>query len=147
MSSNSRRLQTLRALTAAAKSRSGLAAFNHVDHELQEIGTATRVSPQRRSHLLQVFHGMRALESALKEVARSHGLPTRNTLGGVFYELSNVPANHPAHLSARDRSRFLRNVASTRNSIMHQANKFPRSEREVSVTMGEIAACFSLLVR
>lgn len=147
MSPTSKRLQTLRALTSAAGHRSGSSGFNHVDHELQEMSTSIRVSPMRRSHLLQVFHGMRALETALKEVAKSHGMPPSTSLGGVLHVMSGVHPTHPAYLSASDRSRFLRTVTPVRNTMMHQANIFPRSSREAEATMGEIAACFSLLVR
>lgn len=81
MTITSARLQTLRALTAAAQARTGLASFNQVDHELQELARSARVSPERRKHLLQVIHGMRALESALKEVVRSHGSTAGTSLG------------------------------------------------------------------
>lgn len=147
MSVTSKRLQTLRVLTAAAQSRSGLRSFNHVDHELQEIGRSGKVSPERRRHLLQVFHGMRALETALKEVVRSHGLNPSISLGGVLHQLNGFPANHPAHLSTKQLNRFLNNVKDARNTLMHQANTFPNSAKETDKTLGEISACFSLLVR
>ena len=147
MSVTSKRLQTLRALTAAAQSRSGLMSFNHVDHELQEIGRSGKVSPERRRHLLQVFHGMRALETALKEVVRSHGLNPSISLGGVLHQLACFPRNHPAHLNKKELSRFLKNVKDARNKIMHQANLFPNNSKEAETALGEISACFSLLVR
>lgn len=148
MSQTSKRLQTLRALTTVALYRTGSSVFTHVDHELQEMGTSVRVSPQRRSHLLQVFHGIRALETALLEVAKSHGLtPTMSSLGAALYCFAAVPPTHPAHLGARDKSRFIGTVTKVRNTTMHQANVFPRSSREAEVTLGEIATCFSLLVR
>ena len=147
MSMTSKRLQTLRVLNATAQSRSGLRSFNHVDHELQEIGRSTKISPERRKYLLQVFHGMRALESALKEVVRSHGIPPKDTLGGVLYQLNGFPAHHPAHLSAKELSRFLNKVKNARNRIMHQANTFPNSAKETDAILGEITACFTLLVR
>lgn len=147
MSVTSKRLQTLRALTAAARSRSGLSSFNHVDHELQELGRSIKVSPDRRKHLLQVFHGMRALETALKEVVRSHGLLPDKTLGGVLHQLNGFPVNHPAYLSRKELNRLLNNVKDARNKLMHQANTFPNSAKEADTTLGEIAACFALLVR
>jgi hypothetical protein len=147
MSVTSKRLQTLRVLTATAQSRSGLTSFKHVDHELQEIGRSGKVSPERRRNLLQVFHGMRALETAMKEVVRSHGLDPSISLGGVLHQLNGFPVNHPAHLSMKELNRFLNNVKDARNKLMHQANTFPNSAKETDRTLGEISACFSLLVR
>lgn len=147
MSVTSKRLQTLRALTAAAQSRSGLRSFNHVDEELQELGRSTKVSPERRKHLLQVFHGMRALETALKEVVRSHGVDPKDSLGGVLHQLSSFPAQHPAHLTQKELNRFLNSVRKARNNLMHRANAFPKSAREADATLGEVAACFALLVQ
>ncbi|MBF0335773.1 MAG: hypothetical protein HQL40_19385 [Alphaproteobacteria bacterium] len=147
MSVTSQRLNLLRALTAGAKSRSGLSSFNHVDHELQELGRSIKVSPERRKHLLQVFHGVRALETALKEVVRSHGFLPKNTLGGVLHQLSQFNVGHPAHLDRKELIRFSKNVKDARNKLMHQANVFPNSAKEADSTLGEIAACFALLVR
>lgn len=129
MSITSARLQTLRALTAAAQARSGQASFNHVDHELQELARSAKLSREHPRYLLQVIHGMRALESALKEVVRSHGSTAGTSLGRVLHQLNGFHSTHPAHLSARDKSRFLQTVAAVRNHYMHEANAFPNSSR------------------
>jgi hypothetical protein len=55
--------------------------------------------------------------------------------------------SHPAHLSAKEFSRFWNTIRKVRNRFMHEANVFPRSAREAEQTLGEIAACFALLVR
>jgi hypothetical protein len=90
---------------------------------------------------------MRALETALKEVVRSHGLSPRNSLGGILHQLNGFAANHPAHLSTRELNRFLQSVKDARNKLMHEANSFPNSAREAERILGEISACFSLLIR
>ena len=147
MSATSARINTLRALVAGAQSRTGTSAFNDIDQEIQEVGWCNRVSPIRRRHLLQVFHGLRALESALKEVIRSHGFVPGMTLGEVLHQLNRFPPTHPAHLDASSLNRFLRSVKDERNRLMHNANVFPRSTREAERAFGEISACFTLLVK
>lgn len=147
MSVASKRLQFMRAQAAAAHSRSGLPAFKQVDHELQELSRSKKVSPQHRQHLLQVFHGMRALETAIKEVVRSHGLIPNNSLGKLLHQMNALPSHHAAHLSVKDLNRFLKTVRHERNRIMHEANAFPRSAREADIMMGEVASCFALLVQ
>lgn len=141
------RLDTLRAIVAGARARTSSNAFDHVDHELQEVGSSGRVSPERRRNLLQVFHGMRALDSALKEVLRSHGLTPKHSLGQLLHQMAGLPAGHPCHLNTASLGRFLNSTGKDRNRIMHEANAFPRTNREADQIMGELAACFALLVR
>lgn len=147
MSVSKRRVDTMRLLTADAQNRSGLAGFHQVDHELQEAERSKSVKPERRRHLLQIFHGMRALETALGEVVRSHGSLPERSLGGLLHQLSNFSASHPAHLSSSLKGHYLRNVKDPRNRYMHEANTFPNSAREADQIMGEITACFAQIVR
>lgn len=141
------RLDALRAIVAGARSRTSSRAFDHVDHELQEVGLAGRVSPERRRNLLQVFHGMRALDSALKEVLRSHGLTPKHSIGQLLHQMAALPPGHPCHLNAANLGRFLNSTGKDRNRIMHEANAFPRTNQEADRILGELAACFVLLVR
>jgi hypothetical protein len=148
MSAAKDRISALRALVAGAQSRTEVHNFNDVDQELQEVGWSNNASPERRKHLLQVFHGMRALESALKEVVRSYDVSPKNSLGDLLRQLNkDFPPNHPAHLDTGSMKRFWRSIRHDRNRLMHQANKFPRSSREADSIFGEIATCFSLLVK
>jgi hypothetical protein len=147
MSASSKRLQTLRSLAAGAKPAWNPKALNRVDQELQEAGRVGRISPEKRRHLLQVFHGMRGLESALKEVIRSHGLNPQDTLGKVLHQLNRFPASHAAHLNGKELNRFLHSIKNVRNRFMHEADSYPRTAREADQILGEIAACLSLLVR
>lgn len=147
MGVTSKRISTLRALTAGARSRTGAPGFNHVDHELQEVNTCQRVSPEKRRNLLQVFHGLRALESALKEVVASHGQAPGRSLGEVLRQLNGLPVGHPSHLHSSGLGRYMGPLRAERNRIMHTANAFPRTARDADTLLGEIAACFALLVR
>lgn len=147
MSITERRLNALRALAAGAQARTASSAFNLVDLELQDIWSSRRTSPQHRSNLLQVFHGMRALDSALKEVVRSYGHIPEHSLGRLLHQMNRFSATHPCHIDTNMLRRFLNSVVSHRNTIMHQANAFPRTNREAERMLGDMAACFSLLIR
>lgn len=141
------RIDALRAIVAGARSRSNFNSFDDVDQELQEIGHSVRITLERRRNLLQVFHGMRALDSALKEVLRSHGVVPKHSIGKLLHQMASLPANHPCHLDSANLGRFLNSTGKDRNRIMHEANAFPRTNREADQMMGELAACFALLVR
>jgi dsDNA-specific endonuclease/ATPase MutS2 len=147
MSVSSKRVETLRTIAAGAKPGWNVKALNRVDQEFQEAGRVARLSPEKRRHLLQVFHGMRGLESALKEVVKSHGFTPEKTLGRVLHQLNKFPASHAAHLNAKELNRFLHSIKDVRNRFMHEADSYPRTAREADQVLGEIAACLSLLVR
>lgn len=147
MSVSKARIDTLRALVAAAGSRIGPGTLNPVDIELQDVLASRKVSPERRQRLLQTFHGMRAIETALKEVLVSHGQPRPQTMGSALHALAALPAGHAAHLSGSGLNRFLASVKDERNRLMHNANSCPSTARAADTIFGEVAACFSLMVK
>jgi hypothetical protein len=102
---------------------------------------------ERRKNLLQVFHGMRALESGLKEVIRSHGQNPKGSLGGFLYQMHGFASNHPCHIDASTLGRFLGSVRMYRNRIMHEANAFPRTNREAERILGDMASCFCFFIK
>ena len=106
-----------------------------------------RVTPEKRRHLLEIMHGMRALETALKEMVRSLGLTPRHSIGSVLHQLAQLPPRHASHLNQRSFNHFMNTVRVDRNLYMHAANAFPRTAREADRILGEIAACFTLIVK
>jgi hypothetical protein len=58
-----------------------------------------------------------------------------------------VAPGHPCYLDARHFSRFNNYLRKQRNRYMHIANTFPNNEREANGLLGEIDACFSLLIK
>jgi hypothetical protein len=145
--SNLRRVNTLRIIAAGALARTGSRAFTHVDEELKELGGVARVTPERRKHLLQLLHATRSLETALKEVIRSHGTKPANSLGPVLRQLTQIPVGSPGHLTQANSDRFRRTVRVARNKFAHEANAFPRTARETEGILSEIEACFVIAVR
>jgi hypothetical protein len=135
------RIGALRAVLAAATPRTP--SLHAVDQELQELGRSSKVLPERRRHLLQVFHSMRALESALKALLRSY----ESSLGRVLYQLRSLPTTHPLYRDASALNRYLRSLPFQRNRLMHQANAFPRNAKEADEIVGEITTCFSLFLK
>jgi len=142
-----RRVATLRAISKTAGARTGSAVFVQIDHELQELADVIRIHPEKRKNLLRLLHGCRALETALKEMIRSHGVTPRHSLGPIFRQLSQIPYGQPGYLNAANAQRFGRTVRIARNRYTHEANAFPRSTREAESVLSEIEACFALTVR
>jgi hypothetical protein len=145
--SNSRRVNALRAIVAGAQARTGSQDFTHVDIELQEIDGVKRINPQTRKWLLEVLHGTRALDTALKEVYRSHGLNPEHSLGPLLWQLTKLPPGSPGYLTLGNRARFSKRIGDARNQIAHNANAFPRSSKETDGILSEIETCFVLTVR
>lgn len=145
--SSQRRVLTLRAIAQGARARTGSSVFAHIDYELQELAVVMRVQPERRKHLLQLLHAVRALETALKEVVRSHGIQPGNSLGRIFRQLEQIPLGQPGYLNSTNARRFNQTIRIARNKFAHEANAFPRSSRETESVLSEIEACFSLAVR
>jgi hypothetical protein len=145
--SNARRVNTLRAIAAGARGRIGSAAFVHVDHELQELGSVAHIAPEKRKHLLQLLHATRALDTALKEVIRSYHITPQHSLGPVLKQLSQLPLGAPGHITTADYVRFMSTVRVARNRFAHEANAFPRSARETESILSEIEVCFVKAVR
>jgi hypothetical protein len=143
----SRRVLTLRAISQGARARTGSDVFNHIDHELQELAAVARVQPERRKNLLQLLHATRALETALKEVIRSHGIQPAPSLAPIFRQLTQIAYGHPGYLTAANARRFNQTVRIARNRFAHEANAFPRSAREAESVLSEIEACFLLVVK
>src|SRR3954453_13367375 len=106
MSASAHRFDVLRVIAAGALARTSLQGFTDVDQELQELAGVRRVTPERRRHLLEVIHGMRALNTALKEVVRSHGCTPESSIGRLLYQLRQLPISNPSHLDQRNFSRF-----------------------------------------
>jgi hypothetical protein len=121
--------------------------FADVDQELQELSSVFKVTPEQRRHMLEVFHGMRALETALKEMVRSYGFSAKDSIGGVLHQLAKLPSNHSGHLDQKSLNRFTNTVRKERNRFMHNANEFPRSARETNLILGEVAACLTMVVK
>jgi hypothetical protein len=142
-----RRVATLRAIAYGARVRTGSFVFNHIDHELQELGGVNHIHPEKRRHLLQVLHACRALETALKEIVQSHGITPQHSLGPVLKQLTQIPHGSPGYLTIGNARRFGQTVRLARNRFAHQANAFPRSARETESILSEIEACFVLVVR
>ena len=145
--SSLRRVNTLRAIAKSARTRIGSNIFNHVDQELQELAAVARINPEKRKNLLQLLHAIRSLETALKEVVRSHGISPGHSLGPIFRQLESIPYGQPGYLNAANARRFGQNVRVARNRFSHEANAFPRSARETESILSEIEACFTLAVR
>lgn len=147
MSRRQKRVDTLKVLTLGASSRIGAGALQNVLNELEEISSTGRITPIKRRHLQQVFHSLRALESALKQIIASHGHAPQESFGKLFYQMKDLPFNHPCHLDARSFGRFHKYLRDERNKYMHTADSFPRTERETNRLLGEIDSCFSQFVK
>jgi len=132
----------LQAALAPLQSKFRPAVYRAVDEELDEAASVRHSSPERRRHLLQVFHFCRALDTALKEVIEINGTNPEKTLGRCFRQMLPPPKGEMSLINQSQYDNFYADVCEPRNRFMHEANAFPNSEYETAIHVGNIAACF-----
>jgi hypothetical protein len=120
---------------------------NAIEAELRERVGAARVSPERRMHLLQVFHSCRALESAMKEIVRTYINNPANSIGDLLQQLSRIPQGNAGHIDVSSYNYFMRTVRNHRNRYMHEANAFPTTSNQANQILSDIEACFVAIVK
>lgn len=145
--SRRKRHETMRALAKAATVVSSPDAYDHVIHELEELGRTVRIMPLKRRRLLQSIHALRALESALKAVLRGNGVHPAHSMGDLLKQLENLPAGNPSRLHSATRLKMHSGLRPYRNKLMHQANFYPAANHELETMLADAETCFSLVVK
>lgn len=145
--SRRQRHETMKALAMGATVISSPDAYDHVVHELDELGRTIRVMPQRRRRLLQSMHALRALESAMKAVLRGNGITPAHSIGDLIKQLGNLDHANPSRLHPAVRNRLHTGLRVYRNRLMHQANYYPAANHELETMLSEVETCFALIVK
>jgi len=147
MSASKKRVETIRAVVQSVQLESSTATLVAVDHELQEAGNVHRITPERRRLLLEVFHLLRALETAMKDILAANQVPAEHSLGNLLKQLSRLPPTSRGHLPMRYKHLFHNGIRVHRNLLMHQANAYPTSARQAQTILGEIESCFLMILK
>ena len=143
MSTAKKRIDTINAIITGS-AISSEHECNLVLGEFNEVHRCSRVSPDKRKHLLQVLHSTRALDSALSAFIRIHALQVKTpALGSYLYSLTNHSKVGLQTLTQSERVRFQNEIVKKRNTFMHEAGSFPNQERVVSNLLSEMQACLS----
>lgn len=145
MSGLGKRIETLKALlTGTVVARDP--AYTTILGELSQVDSASKIAQRDRKLLLQVLHSTRALDSTLAAFIRHRGVQpppgrTVRSLGGYLWLLSHHTTRGIRRLSGSSRSRFRTSIVQPRNKFMHEAGAYPRTDREISVLLGEMQTC------
>ena len=114
-----------------------------ISNELGEVTQSASIFRQGRRQLLQIVHSTRALDTALKELLTSHGIPTgnQNSLGAYLLAFENHSIGGVSKLPKANRQRYQISIVNARNKYMHQAGSFPSNDGEVRSLLSEMQAC------
>lgn len=128
-------------LAGSVLSRSSLLGV--INSEYTEVVRTHRVRQTRRRQLLQVLHSTRALDTSLKEFTTLHGIPVPNpSLGGYLVALErNRPRSTLRLLPSVQRLHYQATIVRPRNRYMHDADAYPRDDREIQTLLAEMHNC------
>jgi hypothetical protein len=140
MPNESTRINTLIALITGSGSVSA-AALADIKTELHEIIAANRVSPQHRKFILKILHTTRSVDSTLKAFLTTyHVVGTKHSIGSYLHQLERNTSPSLHRISSSERAHYQEEIAKVRNDHMHNANRYPRTERKVNELINEMHA-------
>lgn len=119
--------------------------FNRIRSEFNEVINVERVSHLRRRNLLRVLHSTRALDTSLRSFLDHYRIRGRATgLGGYLRQLLNVSVGTGlSNLNQAEVNQYVRLIANVRNMYMHEADRYPRNDREILDLLREMEACLT----
>jgi hypothetical protein len=134
---SSGRVNTIRALIVSSSLPA--AQRGRLIAEFEAIDSCRRIGHAPRRHLLQVLHACRGVDSALADLVQSRPADRPQSIGSALRRLANPGLRLRLSVSRRDR--YQTSVADIRNAFLHEADKYPRSDREVRQLLDDVYEC------
>ena len=115
--------------------------------EFRQVLEADDVSPIRRRNILKILHSTRALDSSLSTFLSSHGLlGLSHSMGSYLHQLKRHHNPSISNISESERSKYQLSIVKVRNKHMHEADQYPRNDREVNELLSEMQALIARVV-
>jgi hypothetical protein len=147
LSAGRKRVETLQAALAPARSKINPVVFQAIDEELNEAASVRRKSDERRRKLLKIVHYCKELDTTLKLVISSNGETPKWSLGPRFRQMLPPPKNKLNLISQSEYDNFIDVVCKPSNHFMHDASAFPNSAYEAAYHLGNIGASFCQILK
>jgi hypothetical protein len=130
----------------------GLASVDvvRVTNEFEELLNVGLIKPVNRRMLLEIVHSCRALESIIDVLFQNSGIiiPDKNKSLGKFLIILNSKKVVTSgmlvdKIDKHSKDRYQELVTNVRNNIMHRADAYPASEKELDGFLSVLNAWLS----
>lgn len=140
MPTQEKRINTIIAILNSCPSLSN-ANLNKLKLEFKQVIEVDSINPTKRRNILKILHSTRALDSTLKAILDYYTIRGSNySLGKYIYQFAGH--RHPilGKISASERDKYIREISNIRNNHLHNADSYPKNEREVFQLISEMQA-------
>jgi hypothetical protein len=121
---------------------SGFSTWSDIERETNDMVRCTNAQPIDRRRLLQVLHSTRVLDSTLAGALRFLQAPSGGkSLGSYLHGLKDKQV-----ISDQERESFQKQIVDPRNTCMHQAGAYPKSDHEVNILLSAMDSCLATVV-
>lgn len=113
--------------------------INKLKTEFRQVIDVERITPQRRKNILKILHSTRALDSTLKAILDHHRIRNgKHSIGQYIVQFTNHRSAALGNISVSERAKYQREIADIRNTHLHNADSYPRNDREVYQLISEM---------
>jgi len=115
--------------------------INKLKTEFRQVIDVDSITPQKRKHILKILHSTRALDSTLKAILDHYRIRNgKHSIGQYITQLTNHSLTTLGKLSVSERAKYQREIADIRNTHLHNADSYPKNDREVNQLISEMQA-------
>jgi hypothetical protein len=115
--------------------------FNKLRIELKQVIEVDIINPPKRRNILKILHSTRALDSTLKAILDYYRIRNGNhSLGQYITQLANHRSPALGNISRSERDKYQRSIANVRNTHLHEADSYPKNDKEVNQLISEMQA-------
>ncbi len=113
--------------------------INKLKTKFRQVIDVERITPQRRKNILKILHSTRALDSTLKAILDHHRIRNgKHSIGQYIVQFTNHRSAALGNISVSERAKYQREIADIRNTHLHNADSYPRNDREVYQLISEM---------
>jgi hypothetical protein len=116
------------------------ANFRTLKAEFEQVLEVNSISPMTRRNLMKVLHSTRGLDTTLKNIVSHYHLGVVHSLGPLIDKFYNHSHSTFGKMFQIECNRYKRSIADIRNTHLHSAGSYPRTEGDVSNLISEMEA-------
>lgn len=115
--------------------------LSKVKNEFQQAIGVDSLNPTNRRNIMKVLHSTRALDSTLSAILVHYGLKGLSHSLGQYIRKFELHSHHSlGNLSNAERHKYQASIVDLRNKYLHQADSYPKNDKEVYLLISEMQA-------
>lgn len=132
----------IKTIVALLNSNAAIAPVNYrtLKAEFEQVIAVESITPMTRRNLMKILHSTRGLDTTLKNIVSFHHLGTVHSLGPLIDKFYNHTNASFGKMFQYECGRYKRSIADIRNTHLHSAGSYPRTEGEVNDLISEMEA-------